>query len=417
VGKITRARGAAKVITVALAAGLAFAIACGDSGESTDEVDGRAAVSGAERTSGDAAPASTGSDDHEEAGAAAVRSEAARVAFVMAAVDAVDSAGFHGTAEELDAATEINSRLAGKVGDILVALRAAGWEGELEHGAAEMIEALDALHHSLEAADLAAAREAAHDVHDAQHHFSGEAYEWLAAQAPHADGDDDVLATSVAAIDIIDSTGFHGIGEDLASATEVSPRTTGQVGNALIALRAAVWPEQTAHDAEALEAVLDRLHHELEAGDLAAAIEAAGAVHDAQHEFSHHWYGWLAENHASIDHHDAVAQLCALKAADLVNSAGLHGVSEDLATAEEIGPRLAGTVERLVALTSGVLRHGPTAEAGGRMHEALVALQGAIEANDLEQARASAAEAHDAQHGLSTVTISWIAASTAESES
>lgn len=336
---------------------------------------------------------------------------ATQVAMVMAAVDAADSAGFHGIAEDLEAATEVNPRLAGQVANVLVVVRAPAWDESLEHGVGEFIAALETFHEALEEGDLEGARLGAGLVHEAQHHFGPEAYDWLAAQQIGDHDDAAVLITGLAAVDIVDSVGFHLIAEDLADATEINSRLSGQVNKAHIAVQAAVWPEELQGAVEEFVGAVDELHAALEAGDLNGARAAADSVHEAQHDFSAGWYDWLALHHASIDHSESmVAQAAAITVIDVINSFGLHGIAGELETATETSPRLTRDVANLIAVMHGD-HFGPNVELGEHLREQLQLLQQALEAGDFEAAYTAAVAAHELQHDLSNGMYSWLATS------
>jgi uncharacterized cupredoxin-like copper-binding protein len=384
-----------------------------DDAADTRSDDPPAAAAASSSSSGGAGGGTTGTDGSGQAPASAVPDAqlelAANVAMVMAAVDAVDSAGFHGMAEGLDEATDVNPRLAGQVSRVLVAARAPEWDPALSHGVEEFMEALDKLHVALEAEDLEGARLGAHLVHEAQHHFSPEVYSWLSEQHLDSNADAAALVTGLAAVDAVDAVGFHGIAEDLAEASEVNPRTAGRVHNALIAVQTAVWPDVLATAVSDFERSLEELRAALEADDLENARVAADAVHGTQHDFSAGWYDWLSANHAAIDHsHPEIARAAALKVIDVVNSFGLHGISEELETATEISPRLARNVENLVAVMNGE-HFGPVSETGASLREHLSELQQAAAAGDIAAAHEAAHGAHELQHDLSNGMYAWIA--------
>lgn len=109
-------------------------------------------------------------------------------------------------------------------------------------------------------------------------------------------GGDTVAGRVLAAIDTIDTTGFHGIAEDLNEATtfaEVSPRIQGNVEKALIASTVVSWPVDVAAAAQVFETDAQAIIDALVAEDLAAAQTAGDAVHHSQHELSAAAYEWL----------------------------------------------------------------------------------------------------------------------------
>ncbi|MBI4260183.1 MAG: hypothetical protein HY658_06415, partial [Actinobacteria bacterium] len=80
-----------------------------------------------------------------------VDAHAAEVATVLAAIDIVDSAGFHDMGEELAGADEVPESWAGRVGKAIIAAQVAAWpEGHLPEGADELIAALTGFRDALE---------------------------------------------------------------------------------------------------------------------------------------------------------------------------------------------------------------------------------------------------------------------------
>lgn len=354
-----------------------------------------------------ATPASTADAGHDDEHAAL--EAAARLALVLAAVDAADSAGFHGMGEEIEASGEVTSRQLRTVNNVLVAVSLPEWSEELEHGAFEMIEALQELKAALDEGNAELAVAAVGLVHEAQHHFSPEVYKWVAEQHLETDADGAILVTGLAAVDIVDAAGFHGISEDLAEATEVNTRLAARVHNVQVAVEAAVWPSDLQSDVDAFVAALESLHEAIEAEDLEAARAASAAVHDVQHGFSGGWYDWLAANHTSIDHSDElVAQAAGIKVIDVIDSFGLHGIATELENATEVSPRMTRNVANLIAVMNGD-HFGPAADSGDQMRADLQALQEALEAGDLAAAYAAADAAHEVQHDLSHDMFAWFA--------
>ncbi len=215
----------------------------------------------------------------------------------MAAQDIIDSTGFHGISTAIEEATtfeEVSSRTKGSVEKALTAANAVSWPDELEEAKAAFAADAQALIAALNAADLAAAKEAAHGAHGTQHDLSNGAYEWLDSQIGKASGSGAVMA----ALDIIDATGFHGISTAIEEATtfeEVSSRTKGGVEKALIAAKAVAWPGELTEAHAAFVADAEALVEALGAADLAAAKEASHGAHGTQHDLSSGAYEWLAK--------------------------------------------------------------------------------------------------------------------------
>lgn len=355
--------------------------------------------------------APTAGDDDQAVAAAEehTHGDGGQIALTMAATDLVDSAGFHAMQEELEASGSINDRWAGTVADVQTAMQSVPWDPSLAHGVEELEAALEEFHAGLLAGDAEAALAGAVAVHEAQHHFSPAVYAWLSEQRPGHD-DASVLVTSLAAIDIVDSAGFHGMGDSISEAGEISGRNASTVGNVLVVVNAARWPEDASAGAEALATALGETATQMELGDIDATLEGLHAIHEAQHELSHGFYAWLAENPDVLVDADAqVAHAYVLKAVDLVNSLGLHGMATDLDEAETINDRYVGQVEKLAAVLAGAPYVDGMGEAGMEMHARLVALFDALAADDLEAARVTAHAAHDAQHELSHTAFAWLA--------
>jgi uncharacterized cupredoxin-like copper-binding protein len=375
----------------------------GVGGTATDTPVGTATATPTETSTTVATPAAPDDD-----GDAALES-AAHLAMVLAAVDAADTAGFHGMGEEIETAGEVTNRQIRAVNNVLTTMTLPEWNEELEHGAFEMIEALQELKAAMESGDVELVTAAVAFVHEAQHHFSPEVYEWVAAQELQTDADAAILVTGLAAVDIVDAAGFHGIAEDLAKATEVNTRLAGRVRNVQAAVEAAVWPADLQANVDAFVAALESLHEATETEDLDAARTAADEVHDVQHGFSGGWYDWLAANHASIDHSNPlVARAAGIKVINAIDGFGLHGIATELENATEVSPRLARNVENLIAVMNGD-HFGPAADSGEQLRADLQALQEALAAEDLGAAHEAADAAHEVQHDLSHDMYAWFA--------
>ncbi len=216
---------------------------------------------------------------------------------IMAAIDLIDSTGFHGISTAIEEATtfeEVSSRTKGSVEKSITAANAIAWPTELAEAQAAFLADAEALVEALDAADLAAAKEASLSVHGTQHDFSNGTYEWLGSQVGKASGSGAVMA----AIDLIDSTGFHGIStaiEEAATFEEVSSRTKGSVEKSITAANAVAWPTELAEVQAAFLADAEALVEALDAADLAASKEASLSVHGTQHDLSHETFEWLVK--------------------------------------------------------------------------------------------------------------------------
>jgi len=216
---------------------------------------------------------------------------------ILAALDIIDSSGFHGISEAIEEATkfeDISSRTKGTVEKALTAANAVTWPKELAEVQALFVADAEALIAALDGADLAGAKEASHGIHGTQHDLSHEAYEWLGANGGGASGNGAILA----ALDIIDSSGFHGISEAIEEAAkfeDISSRTKGTVEKALTAANAITWPHDLEEALEAFVADAEALIAALDGADLAGAKEASHGIHGTQHDLSHEAYELLGE--------------------------------------------------------------------------------------------------------------------------
>jgi plastocyanin len=101
---------------------------------------------------------------------------------VQSAADFVASIGTHGMAGSI-ADGEISSRYLGTVNNGIVVMASTTWPEELLSEAIELNEALGDLAEALEANNLEAATETSELAHEADDHFRGAAYDWLALNA------------------------------------------------------------------------------------------------------------------------------------------------------------------------------------------------------------------------------------------
>jgi heme/copper-type cytochrome/quinol oxidase subunit 2 len=235
---------------------------------------------------------------------------AAQADAVLAAIDIIDSTGFHGMQEEIEAATafeEVSPRTLGRVENALTAGLVVNWPVAFSVNAETFFADATALVEALGGGDLEACKEAAAAIHASQHDLSHAAYHWLGENSGSATG----IGAVISAIDIIDTVGFHGMQEEIQAAqsmAQVSPRDLGRVQNAMIAAQLIAWPSALADPAQAFIADTQSLAEALEAGDLAAAQTAVGGVHHTQHDLSHAVYEWLGEQAggtAVIDEHES----------------------------------------------------------------------------------------------------------------
>lgn len=214
---------------------------------------------------------------------------------VVAAQDIIDSTGFLGMAEEIEAAetmADVNPRSLGKVQKALAVARAVTWPDTSGDQAQAFKADAEALVKALDAGDLAGAKTAAEAIHGSQHDLSHGVYEWASAEVQDTPG----TGAIVKAIDIIDSTGFHGMGHEIEKAetmADVNPRNLSKVRKALTVAQMAAWPDELVDQVQAFTTDAEFLAKALDTGDLAGAKAAAKAVHGSQHDLSHGVYEWL----------------------------------------------------------------------------------------------------------------------------
>jgi len=123
---------------------------------------------------------------------------------------------------------------------------------------------------------------------------------WIITRLPGVAEEGDIsylgtqVATVLAAIDIADTSGFHGLQTDMEAATEINSRWAGTVNKALQAVSVAAWPPELASAAATVKADLEAAAAALAADDLAAATAAVTLVHGSAHGLSNDTYAWLA---------------------------------------------------------------------------------------------------------------------------
>ncbi|MEE8443543.1 MAG: hypothetical protein V3S37_07320, partial [Dehalococcoidia bacterium] len=200
--------------------------------------------------------------------------------------------------QEIEAAIsseDISSRDAGTVHKVRMVVAALGWPTDISQEARALLDTLAALDEALIKADLAAAKEAAEEVHSTQHDLSVATYDWLGNQK--TTGSD--VSAVLGAIDLIDTAGFHGMSGAHGAATsheEISTRDGGTIKHVLAAADAVMWPSDI--QAEAQVFLHDMAEHDaaMDAADLTRCQAAAEAIHHTQHDLSQAVYGWLASH-------------------------------------------------------------------------------------------------------------------------
>lgn len=327
---------------------------------------------------------------------------------VMVAQDMIDAVGFHALQEEIEAATsmeDVSPRNLGRVQSALAASKAAPYPDPASEALAAFQESAEALVAALEAGDLEAAQAAVAEAHHTQHELSGQAFAWLSGQ--DAEPGEGLLAvvSVLGAQDVVDSAGFHGMSEEIVGASsmeDISPRNVGTLKNALAASRAAAYPEALGEELAAFQADAQALIKALESGELEAAKEVAEAIHASQHSLSSAAFAWLGEQ-SGASGEGLASVLSAMAAQDIIDNTGFHGIQEEIEAAssiEGVNPRTTGNVDR--ALRASLAASYPEDVHGlAAFQEAAQALIQALEEGNLEAAKEVAAEVHHTQHELS----------------
>jgi hypothetical protein len=92
---------------------------------------------------------------------------------------------------------------------------------------------------------------------------------------------------------VMDTAGFHGIAESLATGDPIDPTALGAVTRVHKILSSTEWPAELHEAVEHFLATLEEFQAALEADDSAAAAPLAETVHDEQHELSESIDGWM----------------------------------------------------------------------------------------------------------------------------
>jgi hypothetical protein len=100
----------------------------------------------------------------------------------------------------------------------------------------------------------------------------------------------------LAALTVIDGTGFHGIATNLTGpAPKIDRSWAGLVRNALIAVLATAWPDQIQADVERFATAANPIIEALTRRDVTAASSGAQELHTAYHALSDAGWGYLAK--------------------------------------------------------------------------------------------------------------------------
>lgn len=126
----------------------------------------------------------------------------------------------------------------------------------------------------------------------------------------------------VAAIDVIDTAGFHMMSEAIENGT-IEPTYLQTVDKVLSVSKSTVWPQSLSEAAATFNRDLGTLKQGLEENNLDLAIEGVEALHASQHDLSMKAYAWLGgqeaeghgggagdgDSHEDGDSHDEAASV------------------------------------------------------------------------------------------------------------
>ena len=278
----------------------------------------------------------------------------------------------------------------------MAALRAIDWPVSLRDEVAELTDALPALGQTPATADDSEVMGAAGDAKRVESRFSRAVYDWLATQQIQSDAQSDVLATSVAAAQIV-----------RRETTSTGPLA--RVDDLLTVVRIASWPAAVAPEAEVFAASLKRLLSVEPSAATASAhsLDVEAEVEEAGLSLLDAYYEWLYFEHKSIDHAPAgVALVCAIVVPNALSEFDL-AAAIGTSPADVRAPTAATTVARpILALTSGAGLHGPASGAGSRLDANLRALDDSLRRGGATEATAEVVR--EAQSELSRETSGWL---------
>jgi uncharacterized protein YcnI len=109
----------------------------------------------------------------------------------------------------------------------------------------------------------------------------------------------------IAAVALLDSTGFHALHDSIAAGT-VPADSVGKVQRARLVTAAIQWPEPLRADAAKLVEQLEQLHAAVRAENAVGATGPAEQAHNIEHDLSQAAYAWLGQRGglAAGGHHD-----------------------------------------------------------------------------------------------------------------
>lgn len=210
------------------------------------------------------------------------------------------------------------------------------------------------------------------------------------------------------AIYFLDTAGLHALDERLNNDKEIQAADAGNVSRVANLLSSVNWPEAMASDAANLIDILNQLSTALGNDDVASAAELSTQAHEAQHAFSHGAEHWLADQPAASGNSEGQA-FRVTAAVYLLDTVGLHGLSERLSTDKEIQAADAGNVSRIANLLATVDWPDTLATDAISLTTTLNDLATALGNDDLEAATPLADTAHESQHAFSHAAGHWLA--------
>jgi uncharacterized protein YcnI len=104
----------------------------------------------------------------------------------------------------------------------------------------------------------------------------------------------------IAAINLLDTSGFHDLDESAAAGT-IPAGSLGRVQRAHYVAAATKWPAALADQAKSLTTELGELRAALEADNVAEAAGPAHEVHEMAHDLSSGAYAWLAKQGGVVE--------------------------------------------------------------------------------------------------------------------
>jgi hypothetical protein len=315
----------------------------------------------------------------------------------------LDSAGFHGMAENLASTKTIDATYLSTVNRVKNVLEQTTWPEELHEQAQAFIISLGDFATALSDNKVEEAIAASDTVHDAQHELSHAIDHWTETAQPIA-MDADPFKVSVAQY-FLDSAGFHGMSEALSSTKTIDPTYASIVTRTKKVLAQTVWPAELNEQAQAFIKSLGDFATALGDNKVDEAITLSDTVHDAQHELSHAIDDWMANAKPVATEADpfkvSVAQF-------FLDSAGFHGMAENLASTKTIDPTSVSIVTRVKKALTQTVWPAELNEQAQAFVTSLGAFATALGDNKVDDAITASDTVHDAQHELSHAIDDWM---------